>query len=244
MTRFVILAAPRTGSNLLCTLLNSHPEILCHHEVFNPQGIFVALTHRDGGIQLGSRAERDRDPLAFLERVWRTGHNFRCVGFKWTRGQNRMALESVLQASQVKKIVLRRRNRIKTFISEQIAKRTQQWEAYSPQELVLPRPSVTVDKIQLLEHVSDNDRFYREIDASLRRGQQPQIDVWYESLFSPREQERLLEFLQVGTVDRRLTAASVKQNSTDLRDSIANFSELSALLAGNDLELDLYDLDM
>ena len=46
MTRFVILAVPRTGSNLLCTLLNSHPEILCHHEVFNPQGIFTALTHR------------------------------------------------------------------------------------------------------------------------------------------------------------------------------------------------------
>ena len=37
-TRFVILAAPRSGSNLLCTLLNSHPEILCHHEVFNPVG--------------------------------------------------------------------------------------------------------------------------------------------------------------------------------------------------------------
>ena len=37
-TRFVILAAPRSGSNLLCTLLDSHPEILCHHEVFNPVG--------------------------------------------------------------------------------------------------------------------------------------------------------------------------------------------------------------
>ena len=70
MTRFVILSVPRAGSNLLCTLLNSHPEVLCHHEVFNPRGIFYALTHRDGSFSVGSVAERQRDPLGFLERLW------------------------------------------------------------------------------------------------------------------------------------------------------------------------------
>lgn len=244
MTRFAILAAPRTGSNLLCTLLNSHPEILCHHEVFNPQGIFMALTHREGDSQLGSLAERDRDPLAFLDRVWRSGHNYRCVGFKWTRGQNKMVLENVLEDAEAKKIVLRRRNRVKTYISEQIAKQTQQWEAYSPQELILPRPSVTVDTVKLREHISDNEQFYTDIDLSLRRMHQPHLDILYESLFSPQEQKRLLEFLGVNVVEQRLTAASVKQNSTDLRDLIANFSELSATLVGSDLEVDLYDREM
>ena len=37
---------------MLCTLLGSHPEILCHHEVFNPSGIFYALYYRDGRIDL------------------------------------------------------------------------------------------------------------------------------------------------------------------------------------------------
>jgi LPS sulfotransferase NodH len=244
MTQFVILAVPRTGSNLLCTLLNSHPEILCHHEVFNPQGIFVALTHRNGGIQLGTRTERDRDPLAFLDRVWLTGRDYRCVGFKWTRGQNKTVFESVLEDSGIKKIVLRRGNRIKTYISEQIAEQTRQWEAYSQQELHLSRPSVTVDNVKLLEHISLNRQFYTDIGESLRRTHQPHIDVLYESLFSPQEQQRLLEFLGVNIVDQRLTAASVKQNSTDLRDSIANFSELSATLVGSDLETDLYDREM
>ncbi|MCA9265021.1 MAG: sulfotransferase, partial [Planctomycetales bacterium] len=69
MKRFVILAVPRTGSNLLCTLLNSHPEILCHHEVFNPQGIFLALTQRDRPHSLPSLDERNRDPLRFLDEV-------------------------------------------------------------------------------------------------------------------------------------------------------------------------------
>jgi len=33
--RFVILNAARTAA-IICTLLNSHPEVLCHHEIFNP----------------------------------------------------------------------------------------------------------------------------------------------------------------------------------------------------------------
>ena len=82
MQRFVVLAVPRTGSNLLCTLLNSHPEILCHHEVFNPQGIFLALSHRDQVQQFGDMTDRDQEPLAFLESVWDSGANHRCVGFK------------------------------------------------------------------------------------------------------------------------------------------------------------------
>ena len=39
--RFVILAARRSGSNLLCSLLGSHPHVRCHHELFNPNGIFT-----------------------------------------------------------------------------------------------------------------------------------------------------------------------------------------------------------
>src|SRR6516225_7630935 len=94
--RFVILAAPRTGSNMLCTLLNSHPEILCHHEIFNHAGIFYALPLRDRGFSLGALEERDRHPLAFLERVWQTSCGYRCVGFKTTRGQNEQVLQALL----------------------------------------------------------------------------------------------------------------------------------------------------
>src|SRR3989338_1613110 len=33
-TRFVIVNAPRTGSTMLRLMLNSHPDICCHGEVF------------------------------------------------------------------------------------------------------------------------------------------------------------------------------------------------------------------
>ena len=41
---------------MLCTLLGSHEDVLCHHELFNPRGVFYALELRDGSFDLG----RDR----------------------------------------------------------------------------------------------------------------------------------------------------------------------------------------
>jgi hypothetical protein len=241
MTQFVILAAPRTGSNLLCTLLNSHPDILCHHEVFNPQGIFVALTHRDRPLDLGSPQQRDRDPLGFLDRVWESGRTYASVGFKWTRGQNEQVLTSVLADHAVKKIVLRRGNRVKTFVSEKIAHSIDQWEVYCEQQLVTRRPRVCVEPAELRSHIALNEQFYDDLCSSLIRTAQPHLELEYEALFSPHEQTRLLRFLEVDPGRGSLKAASVKQNSTDLRDLVANFDQLARCLAGSELEAELHD---
>src|SRR5436190_16183182 len=120
-TRFVILTAPRTGSNWLCSMLNSHPEIICHHELFNPEGIHYALDHRNGELHLGSKAERDHSPLWFLDRLWRAGFGKRVIGFKLNRGQNQEVFRNVVADDKIQKLVLVRKNRIKTFVSEQIA---------------------------------------------------------------------------------------------------------------------------
>lgn len=244
MRRFVILAVPRTGSNLLCTLLNSHPQILCHHEVFNPQGVFTALGYRGDGLTLESLQQRDNDPLGFLQRVWQTGLEDGCVGFKWTRGQNQDVLNNVVEDGSIKKIVLRRRNRIKTYVSELIAQETQQWEVYSQHELALPRPRIHVDASQLNDHIAINQHFYADLSTRLLRYSQPSLEVDFETLFDPNIQSRLLEFLAVTSPELALTAASVKQNPTNLSETIANFDELADELAGGELLAELYDRGM
>ncbi len=248
MTRFVILAVPRTGSNLLCTLLNSHPQILCHHEVFNPQGVFTALDYCGQGLTVESLQQRDDDPLGFLDRVWQTGTKTgtedSCVGFKWTRGQNRDVLTSVLEDAGIKKVVLRRRNRIKTYVSERIAQETQQWEVYSRHELTMPRPRIHVDAAELLEHIASNQRFYAELSAALSQPSQPHLEVEYETLFDRSVQHRMFQFLAVPAPEMPPVAASVKQNSSDLRDTIANFAELAAHLPRGELITELFDRGM
>jgi hypothetical protein len=242
-TRFVILSAPRSGSNLLCTLLNSHPEILCHHEVYNPSGIYYALDCRNGCIDLGTIEERDRSPLDFLMRLWsrRLGHS--CVGFKMTRGQNELVLAKVLRDPEVRKIVLKRRNRIKTYVSSLIAERSGQWEAYNEAELAGPKPKIELEIDQFHHHIRVNELYYDEIDAILRSTNQGALAVTYENLVNSSEAATMLSYLGIGCRSCELVPASVKQNPTDLRLLISNYDEVSAELEGGELYEELYSTE-
>ena len=240
-TRFFILAAPRTGSNLLCTLLNSHPDVLCHHELFNPNGIFYALDYRDGSLDLGGMDVRDRDPFGFLQRVWEHPQNASCVGFKMTRGQNDAVMRAMIEDPCVLKIVLYRRNRLKTYVSEQLARQTDRWEVYAQDELATNTPKLHVDVESFKAHCDLNERYYQDIQHALRSGRQPWIETAYEDILTAPEHLRLLEFLGVGDTRIKLTQSSIKQSDTDLRTHIVNFRELELAFEGSEYLAELYD---
>jgi riboflavin biosynthesis pyrimidine reductase/LPS sulfotransferase NodH len=233
--RFAIVAAPRTGSNMLCTMLNAHPEILCHHEIFNPGGIHYALDHRDGQFDLGSMAERDRNPAGFLRRVFghRCGRN--AVGFKVNRGQNEMAFHSVLTDLNIRKIILRRRNRVKTFVSELIAEQTGQWESYEFSDFSRPSPAVEIDANKLCQYLTVTDDYYGGIENLLHSTDQQILQITYEDLSSAREQQRILTFLGVSTSVPALIPITRKRNQADLRSLVSNFDELRSGLTNEEL---------
>lgn len=237
LLRFVVLAAPRTGSNWLCTLLDSHPEILCHHEIFNPERILYSLSCR-GSLDLGTPEERDGDPLRLIDLVWRADFGYRAVGFKLNRGQNPTVFREVLADPNIRKIVIRRDNRIKTYVSEIIAERTGEWESYPGMELGKQKAHVAVDLEDLRRHIELNVAYYNNIYETLRATGQTWFDLTYEELATEDQRMRLLNFLSV-TPDARLREATRKQNPEDLRDLIANFSELGAQLRGTELEAEL-----
>jgi LPS sulfotransferase NodH len=240
-TRFVILAAPRSGSNMLCTMLDSHPAILCHHEIFNPKGVRLALRLRESDFSLGTVAEREADPRQFLERVWETRLGHACVGFKLTHRQNELIFGHLLADPTVAKVVLRRQNRLKTYVSHQISETLAEWEVYRPQDLATDRPMVEVDPERFLERVAFDDAYYNEIRQAVEAGGHAWIEVWYESLFSVDRQNAILEFLGLGPSAGGLEMRSVKQNSSDLRDLVKNYDELLHFFQGTQFEADLRD---
>jgi LPS sulfotransferase NodH len=239
MIRFVVLATPRTGSNWLCSLLDSHPDILCHHEIFNPEGIHYALSARGGELDFGTVTARDREPLHVLDRVWHETLGFPVVGFKLNRGQNPMVLNHVLLDQEVRKIVIKRANRIRTFVSEQIAELTGEWESYRESHLSGKKIAVTVDPAELHRHVFVNQRFYEDIHASLTDTEQSAIEVHYEKLADPHEVARVLAFLGVSPA-ATLTAGTRKQNPSSLHQLVSNIDDLRIRLEGSELEQDLY----
>jgi LPS sulfotransferase NodH len=240
-TKFIILAAPRTGSNMLCTLLNSHPDVLCHHELFNPNGIFYALEYRDGTLDLGSMETRDQDPFRFLQRVWAHSQGASCIGFKMTRGQNAAIMQGLINDHGVLKIILYRRNRLKTYVSEELARQTDRWEVYAGDELVTDVPKLNVDVKAFRAHSELNESFYKHIRDTLQSGRQPWIETAYEDILTRAEHVRVLEFLGIGATQTMLTQSSIKQNDTDLRSHIENYQELELALEGSEYLAELYD---
>jgi hypothetical protein len=239
-TKFVIIAAPRTGSNFLCTLLGSHPQILCHHEIFNPRGIQYALEFRDGRFAPGGLLERDADPIGFLARLWKIPTQCTCVGFKMTRGQAESVLDHVLHDPSIKKIVLRRRNRVKTLVSELIAQATDQWELYDAETKIEP-PRIVVTAAQVHAHAAENDSFYDAIVRLLISTNQRFIELEYETLDRPAEHMRMLRFLGVSSLESPLASVSIKQTPQNLRLVIENFEELDLSLAGTEYQRELRD---
>jgi hypothetical protein len=238
-TRFVILAVPRSGSNMLCTMLGSHQAILCHHEIFNPKGIRLALALRETGFTLGTLEERQRSPLEFLERIWAASLGRACVGFKLTHRQNEHVFRALISDPTVSKIVLHRRNRLKTYVSHRISEAIAEWEVYREEDLIRDRPRVRVEPERFLERVAYDEEYYREIRQAALRDPGVYLDVAYESLFAVEEQNRILEFLGQRAVWTGLQIGSVKQNSSNLKDLVENFDELTRFFSGTPFEEEL-----
>jgi LPS sulfotransferase NodH len=236
--RFVILSARRSGSNLLCTLIDSHPDALCHHELFNPRGIFTALDLRNTATPLHDIAARERDPIAYLAQVWRYARGHACVGFKMTPDQHPEILQAVLEDIGIAKIVLRRDNPLRALVSERIAEITGRWEAYAGEgggQETNPgeRPRIHVGRDELDEHVRQVQAFYDGLTDVMQRSGQRWLELRYESLFDADEQHRLCDFL--GLSPRPLLARSIRQNPEPLERLLDNADALRLSLASTPL---------
>jgi len=239
ITRFVIVSAPRTGSNWLCGGLNGHPEVLCHFELFHPERVYAWWELQE---ELGDLAARNADPRGFLAEVWARNQGQRAVGFKIFPGHDRVALDTVVEDAGVRKILLERRNRIKTFVSEEVAAKTGVYQRlarfHGPPP---PPPRIHVDPKQLEKYVERRRRFFADVEQRLTATGQSWLEMSYERLFAgPGGLARIQEYLDVAVDPSQFTIRDLKQNPDDLRLIISNFDELDERLTGNSLRADLH----
>lgn len=242
LTRFVILATPRCGSNWLCSLLDSHPQILCHHELFNPNGIHVAQSWRVDQRSLSDLNTRKNSPLEVLKQTWQQNAGFYCVGFKLNIEQSPAVFSAVLADPGIRKILIRRRNRIRAFLSEKIAETTGQWESYPESGAPVQASAIEIDLDALHAQITRNDDFYNDIQQRLRKSGQTALPVEYETLAQGDQQRNLLKYLDVHA-EEPLQAATRKMNLGSLDEMISNYDQLNKQLQGTDLAQDLHMTD-
>ncbi len=111
MTKFTIISLPRSGTNLLCGLLNSNPEVHCDLEIFNWGSPISYKT----GVR---RRKWYKEPEKSLEKYWHVrGSGVEACGFKILDFQCPKAMSHIIENENILKIVLERKNYIKNYYS-------------------------------------------------------------------------------------------------------------------------------
>lgn len=215
--KFVILSNARSGTSLLVSSLNAHPDVLCHGEIFHRR----PRNHLKGGL-----AELDADEIARLRatpqelvsRAFSAAPAARAVGFKMWRIQNEEICTQLLDDESIGKIILERKNKLALFSSKFLARHTGVWNLASHRKRTAPVQAepLRFDAKQLRKFVAQQSAlftFYR----SHARG--PVLDLTYRDLvtdgFAPP-----LDFLGVAQQD--LTPGKQQLHSSDI---LSRFAE-------------------
>ena len=211
--RFIVLTRSRTGSNLLISFLNSHPQIYAESEIFS-------WLH-------------GRDHREVLERVFAKQPLFiKAKGFKIfyyhpQDDDSGLVWQYLTAMPDLHIIHLKRTNILRTLVSRKIAAMADVWTARSSSEVKAQKKRPVHFSVEELREGFEQTRAW-EIQSDAIFRDHPLLQVTYEELTAQPESafRRVAAFLGVPYKPPR--AALRKQNPESLRKLIANYDVLKA----------------
>jgi hypothetical protein len=163
-TAFIILARPRTGSNLLVGLLDQHRHVQCSYEALHLEETF-AWPPLNWTVQA-----RDADRYRFLDLMFTAPPNpletnpkrILAVGFKaFTKQFFLPELLGISSTPSIRKVVLRRRNLVDMYLSEKKASATGAYARSDTSQVVL-----TINPVAMVWYFEAIESDYACIDAA------------------------------------------------------------------------------
>ena len=233
--KFIILGRARTGSQLLLGLLNSHRQIIAFGEIFgNYHSInWSRPSYRSKSKSLLSLIQSD--PIRFLEtKVFRTyPKHISAVGFKifyyQAQNGNWKTVWSYLKKNEDLRIIhIKRRNILRTYLSEMKAFKTGNWVNTSGVQR--DNTSISLNYEECLKKFTITRQQEKDYDLFFKDRQK--INVTYEALSSDpmNEMKRIQEFLGVDSQVPR--PSTYKQARRPLSTAISNYFELKEKFEG------------
>lgn len=231
-TKFLVVCAERTGSNVLLGLLGSHPDCFVAGELFNPR---LIAADRVPGVPESDEAElaslRRSDPVQFIDRVFgeavRQGHG--AIGFKFMYNHadlSTAARDYLASDESIRVIHLKRRNLLRRFLSDRRAQSTDVWAQPADTDAPLPPPvhMEFVKSVWNFGHIETKETEYHDVfsDHAI-------LEMSYEDLEADPAAAgaRAASFLGLRT-GVPLKVRFKKTGTDSLRDAIVNYDELKA----------------
>ena len=225
--KFCIITQPRTGSEFLATLLSTHPEIMCHRELYNRNHIVHELPayykHEINDFSL-----REDHPILFLKKIFSLSlHIFpekTKIGFKIFLTHNKTVLDYLIDRDW-KLILLERENKLAQYTSLLIAERTQKWNSFYKEES-REQTLISVDLKLYEEFLHKEMKLYQDIYLALL-GREGVLKIKTEQISAKIRD--ILTFLEADP-NCILTPQRGRQNSRELSKRIKNWDEISKYL--------------
>lgn len=229
-TKFIILSRSRTGSNLLTNLLQSHQNMRLFYELFSKNykpKKFWEFINQD--FKKLYQIKQD-NPVIFLNRlVFREMPKYiSAVGFKLfyyhAQKEKERAIWNYLKDSQEIKIIhLKRKNILKTYVSQQTAFKTGDWVSKGKLKPIDCFP-INLDYNLVLKAFEQTRQKEREAEKFF--GEHQVINIIYEDIVKDyaKETKRIQDFLNVDY--QPLYIFTRKQSKKSLAEQIHNYEEL------------------
>lgn len=234
--KFMISCNGRSGSSMLSTLLNSHPQVLCHGEI-------LAAPHESAGPYHDSRKQgsdiddwlrsyRDTSPEAFLYDVCFNPAGHQSVGFKFKLEESlspayKVFRELLAADKDIKIIHLQRMNILDQYISLQATRKSGVFSIHSRRQRPELSPYV-IDIPHLISYVREA-RQRQEAAFDLFRDHRS-LHLTYEELCESRSaaSAKVQSFLEVRRTRLATMMVKVIKKNTDL---VLNLAEVREALA-------------
>jgi LPS sulfotransferase NodH len=229
-TKFIILSRPRSGSNFLCSLLQSHPDIRAFEELFpkNRQSIHWGYQNYPSSARILSLRELESHNF-IKEIIFREFHkSVSAVGFKIFYHQSRHGSAPnvwpyLIDDKSLNVIHLKRKNLLRVCLSHALARKTNKWTLKNHQKIKDSDP-INLRYEDCLDVFNESQR-WEDIVKKDFCGHKL-VDLYYEDLVvnTGLEARRVQDFL--GVKQKNLYASTLRQNTSKLQDSIVNYFQL------------------
>ncbi len=229
--KFIILSSPRTGSEWLTSLFNSHGQMVAYSELFHHQ--FIPWIYgRDRPVLTELFQFREKYPIEFMRDIIFRGYpkKIKAVGFKIHDYKQPLKDALVVWAylcnlADLKIIRLRRKNWLKQFVSFELAKKTGNWHVTAGSSpLSQPPGKIRLkheDCLRFFHRLEVLDKFFTKITKD-----KPVYKVCYEDLCADTTSRlnEMQEFL--GLKIKKLNSRHQKTNKYSVSEALINYREL------------------
>lgn len=221
--KFVVITRSRTGSNLLISLLNSHPQIDAFGEKFNRLGESDCKTIYNQIFPKTSAKTR----------------GFKIFYYHPLDSEDKQIWDFLKNDSKIKIIHLQRANLLRTHISRLIAGKTDKWSSQGNNKVALENKKVQIDVNELLSDIKTTKNYIQKTQKAFKN--HDLYEVSYQELVTNRANtmECIFNFLQVSKFAPKSDLK--RQNPEPIKDIVLNYDEVYSKLVNTDYAFMLED---